>query len=226
MSKKPSLVIFDLDYTLTRRGTWGRFVWMNVKSRPHIWLPLLFKAGWSQWRYKRGKIARIKVKEAMMRRTMVGMSRTELRVRAEKFAEAEVPHRLKPGAIKALDIHRANGDIIIIASAAVDIIVRPIAARLGINHFVATDMAWDDRGRLKPSFASENCYGAAKLSRVKDLISNHTELAKPNHTIAYSDSIADLPLLEFSHTGVAVDPKEKFVRAISKRPNIHVERWV
>ena len=117
----PGLVIFDLDYTLTKRGTWGRFVWMNIKTRPHIWLPLLFSTILMQWRYKRGQIPRVRVKQAMMRWSMVGKSRKNLDIMAERFAEKEIKSGLRPGALQALERHRAQGDNLMIASAAVDL---------------------------------------------------------------------------------------------------------
>jgi len=82
----PDIAIFDLDYTLTKRGTWGRFVVKTVKFKPWLWLPLAVSAGLTQWRYKQG------------------------------HANNEVKNGLRPGAVKALEAHRAKGDIIIIVS--------------------------------------------------------------------------------------------------------------
>ncbi|MDG2361939.1 MAG: hypothetical protein P8L81_06225 [Hellea sp.] len=43
-----NIIIFDLDYTLTKKGTWGRFVLHTVKYKPWIWLPLILSAGFAQ----------------------------------------------------------------------------------------------------------------------------------------------------------------------------------
>jgi len=199
------IAIFDLDYTLTKRGTWGRFVIQNVRYKPWLWLPLMLAAGWAQWRYKQGKIPRIHVKQAMMRWSMVGKPRLAMEGMAEDFALKEVEKGLRPGAMKALEAHRAAGDTIIIASAAVDIIVGPIAKRLGITHWVATDMKWD-HDKLAPEFSSPNCYGPEKLARVKQLFAKNPEL-KHDHTFItmYSDSYSDLDILRFSDKGVVVN---------------------
>jgi len=58
-----NIAIFDLDYTLTKRGTWGRFVIKNVKFKPWLWLPLTISAGVTQWRYKQGHLPRIRVRD-------------------------------------------------------------------------------------------------------------------------------------------------------------------
>lgn len=224
-SRDIGLVIFDLDYTLTKQGTWGRFVWMAVKARPHIWLPLLFSAGLAQWRYKRGKLPRIRVKMAMMRWAMVGKTRADLTVMAETFAKKDVTTGFKPGAIETFKHHEARGDTIMIASAAVDILVEPIARRLGVKYFVATDLAWDGEDKLEPFFASENCYGPEKLIRIKKVIAENPALQALSPIVAYSDSKADMPLLEFCERGVAVDPNDKFRKIIEQSETIRIETW-
>ena len=85
-----NLAIFDLDYTLTKQGTWGRFVWQFVRFKPYIWLPLLLDAGITQFRYKRGKLPRVRVKQAMMKWCMVGKSKLEMEAAAATFADKEL----------------------------------------------------------------------------------------------------------------------------------------
>ncbi|MDA8708219.1 HAD-IB family hydrolase [Hellea sp.] len=207
------IAIFDLDYTLTKRGTWGRFVVKTVKYKPWLWLPLALSAGLTQWRYKQGHVPRIRVKQAMMRWSMVGKSKADLQKLADDFAANEVESGLRPGAIKALEAHRAKGDTLIIASAAVDLIVAPIAKKLNIDHWVATDMAWEN-GRLAPEFASKNCYGPEKLARVKQFLAENPGLKQTNTLITmYSDSYSDIDILRFSDNGIAVNADRKLEKA-------------
>lgn len=218
------LAIFDLDYTLTRRGTWGRFVWMNVRRRPWVWLPLALTAGWHQWQYKRGKIARIEVKKSMMRVAMVGKSKEVLVRMADVFAEQEVTRGLRPGAVRELAALRTKGTPIVIASAAVDIIVDPIARRLDIAHWVATNMKWED-GIAVAEFASPNCYGAAKLDRVQELLAANPEL-KHSDTIVtfYSDSHSDMPVFNYADIGVAVNPSKR-LKDLAKTHGLEIVNW-
>ncbi len=211
---KHGLAVFDLDYTLTRRGTWGRFVWMMVKFRPHIWLPLLLSAGWTQFLYKRGRRPRIDVKMAMMKWAMVGLHREKLILKARRFAKREVEKGLRPGGLRAIKRHREAGDRLMIASAAVDIIVEPIAKLLDIPYYVATNMAWSEEGYLLPEFASENCYGEEKLNRVRAFI-DVTPVLKHDHTpvTVYSDSHSDIDLMQFYDYGFAVHPSRRLGEA-------------
>lgn len=200
------LAIFDLDYTLTKRGTWGRFVWLNIRSKPWLWLPLFASAGWHQWRYKRGYIKRIEVKKSMMRICMQGKPRAELTAKAESFAANEVARGLRPGAKRELARLREQGHDIIIASAAADIVVAPIAKRLGIEHWVATDVKWAGEKALA-DFSTANCYGPEKRVRVVQLLRDHAELKQSDTIITfYSDSASDMPVFEYADKGVAVNP--------------------
>lgn len=207
------IAIFDLDYTLTKRGTWGRFVLKNLRSKPHRWLPFVFGTAKAQLAYKRGKTPRICVKQEMMRWSMVGARKEDIVRLAEEFADNEIAQGLRPGAWKALEDHREKGDTIIIASAAVCVIVDAVAQRLNVEHWVATEMKWED-GRLAADFASENCYGPQKLTRVKQLFSNNSEL-KQNHThiTMYTDSHSDIDILRFCDQGVAVNADRKLTKA-------------
>ena len=220
-----NLAIFDLDYTLTKRGTWGRFVLRCVRYRPHVWLPLLLAAGWAQFRYKRGDIPRVRVKQAMMKWAMPRWSRDKLTRLAEEFAEAEVTNGLRPGAVKALAEHNQAGDTVMIASAAVDIIVAPIAKLLGIEHYVATDMAWEG-DQLAPYFASENCYGDEKRIRVERYLERNPSLNQTNTIITmYSDSYSDLPIMQFADVGVSVNPDKRLL-ALSKIHDFKIVDWM
>jgi len=207
------IAIFDLDYTLTKRGTWGRFVLKNLRFRPLHWFPFIFATLKAQWLYKRGKTSRICVKQEMMRWSMVGARKEDIVRMAEDFAEKEVRQGLRPGAWEFLEKHRENGDTIVIASAAVCVIVDAIAQRLNIEHWVSTEMKWED-GRLASDFATENCYGPNKLDRVKQLFEQIPEL-KQNHThiTMYSDSYSDIDILRFCDKGVAVNADRKLLKA-------------
>jgi len=223
MSKQGRLAIFDLDYTLTRRGTWGRFTWQIAKKRPHIWIPLLLSAFRAQWLYKKNKIPRVDVKVTIMRWSMRGWSKTGLLKEAKKFAQAEVPDKLRPGGIRELKNHQKAGDTIIIVSAAIDILVREIAELLDVPYFLATDMAWRADDQVKMEFATPNCYGPEKVKRLEMFFADHPEYADLPRII-YSDSHSDLPLMQFCQEAVAVHPDDK-LKTLAKNHEFTVVNW-
>ena len=145
---------------------------------------------------------------------MVGARKEDIIRMAEDFADKEIMNGLRPGAWKALEEHRARGDEVVIASAAVCVIVEAISKRLNVPHWVSTEMKWEN-GRLASDFATENCYGPEKLERVKQLIAQNPRL-KQNHThiTMYSDSYSDIEMLRFSDKGVAVNADRKLSKAV------------
>lgn len=209
----PGLAVFDLDYTLTRRGTWGRFVWDWIKFRPHIWLPLLISSGWTQLQYKRGNCPRVDVKRAMMRWAMNGVPQDKLMEKGREFAQREVRSGLRPGAIKVLEAHKAKGDKLIMISAAVDAVAKPIGELLGFDYVLSTEMDYDNCNRLKLNFKTPNCYADEKVNRFNELMRDNPRL-KHNHTKVtfYSDSYSDLAMFKVAHICVPVNPDRKLSR--------------
>ncbi len=219
------LAIFDLDYTLTKRGTWARFIIQGVLPRPHLWIPLILTTAVSQIRYKRQRSPRIAVKSAMLKWSIAGLPRTRVERLAQSFAKREVKRGLRPGALKALAYHRSTGDEIMIASAAVDVVVQAIAAHLDIKHFVATDMAWTDQNRLDSKFSSPNCYAKEKLDRVLAYLDENPELKQNNTNITmYSDSYSDLDILRFADVGIAINPDLR-LRHYANEVGMRIEEW-
>lgn len=219
-----NIAVFDLDYTLTKRGTWGRFVWQNVKTRPWLWLPLLVTLGLDQLRYKMGSVPRIRVKQNMMKWAMVGKTQHELVTMGEAFALKEISNGLRPGAKEVLERHKMDGDTLIIASAGACIIVKPIARLLGIEHSLATNMKWQD-GYLAPEFDTLNCYGEVKLKRFQEYLQEQPSLKQTDTIITfYSDSYSDIELLSFCDKGVAVNP-DKRLRAAAPAHGWEVVDW-
>lgn len=219
------IAIFDLDRTLTRKGTWGRFVTGAIKGKPHKWLPFLFGTAWMQLRYRLGRCPRVDVKLAMLRHSVAGLPVDKLAARAERFAEREVPDGLRAQALGKIAKHRTNGDRIIIASAAADFILHPIAARLGIDEIVCTRHAITEDGRLSRSLRSPNCYGVGKLDMVKAYLESSPKFDRNSHLITvYSDSSSDIPIMDWANHGVAVNPSAKLLRKAADKGYI-VEDW-
>lgn len=101
-----------------------------------------------------------------------------------------------------IDFHKAAGHDVIIISASASQLVEPIAAELGIDQVVATELEVAD-GR----FTGEILFyakGDAKAQAIADLAeANHYDLAS---SFAYSDSATDIPMLEMVGNPVAVNP--------------------
>jgi HAD superfamily hydrolase (TIGR01490 family) len=209
--------IFDLDETITSRGTWGRFVSEVLRDRPGKLLAMWARAGLGQFLYKTTHVERISVKRSMLRFSLSGRTREELQDLAEAFADREVRSGLRPGATRQIDIHKAAGDRILIASAGADLIVEAIARRLDIDTVVSTNLSWAEKdGKVicGRNFVSENCYGPGKLVRLKKCLETFDDFQREAaHITLYSDSHSDLPALLYADKGVSVNGDKKLLNA-------------
>jgi len=222
---KQNIAIFDLDETLTKKGTWGRFVLGSIKGKPHKLVPFFASSIFSQIKYMLRLGPREHVKETMMRWTLSGRTRAELTAMADKFADYEAGDGLRRQSKAMLARHRDEGDRILIASAAVDLVVEPIAARLGITEIVCTKMAYDDEDRLSRKLGGQNCYGAGKLEMVKAYLEADSTFNRDNtHITMYSDSRSDLDILRWADVGIAVNPSPRLARCVDAE-SFEVQDW-
>ncbi|MEL6687497.1 MAG: HAD-IB family hydrolase [Pseudomonadota bacterium] len=209
------LAIFDLDYTLTQKGTWGRFIARMMRGKL-IHVPgLLWAAGWTQLQYQRGKQPRVEVKRAMMRQSILGLSKTVLENEADEFIADDLEGGMDERVLSALREHQEKGHHVLIASAAVDLLVDRYESALGVDGSVSTQMKWGQDDRLTDTFATENCYGPEKMIRIATWIK--AQGLNPTRVTAYSDSASDAPLLEFADKAVMVRPSRKARRYAQRK---------
>ena len=209
------LAIFDLDYTLTQKGTWGRFIARMMRGKLLRVPSLLMAAGLTQLQYKRGKLPRVAVKKAMMRQSILGLPKNVLEAEADAFVANDLERGMDQRVLCALRDHQKQGHRVLIASAAVDLLVERYEAALEVDGSVSTQMKWDEEGRLTDQFDTKNCYGPEKMIRITTWIK--AQGLNPTRVTAYSDSASDAPLLEFADKAVMVRPRRKAKRYAQKK---------
>ena len=221
MLQRPSTVVFDLDRTITRSGTWTPFLWhcKPLTTIARLWhfvqgLPTALG-------YFVGRVPRSALKERMVQLWIAGAPREQVEAWSDDFVARWMRSRVRPGALKAIERHRAAGDHLVLATASFDFYAQEFAERLGFDHVIATESVWDNDNRLVPRVEGENCYGEAKLAAVKAYVDR---LPSATRTVAYSDHHSDLDLLRWAHEGVAVNPDTKLRRAAAEN-NLSVGDW-
>lgn len=131
----------------------------------------------------------------------LGLGGAELRERLEAFGRelATDPRKAKPRAVAALRAHLAAGDRVIVASGSEEKIVHGVLAALGLPgvQVIASQIELEPELRIR-----RHCYGAAKCVALG-------EAGFEGWDVAYSDSLADLPLLRAATRPVLVDAKPK-----------------
>jgi HAD superfamily hydrolase (TIGR01490 family) len=192
----PDLAVFDLDGTLTKRDTFLPFLRSSVGLRRTATAylqasPLLFAAS-------RNRARRDEVKAAILQRTMGGVDADAIERDGVRYAEHLARTALRPDVVARLRWHQAEGHDCAIASASLTAYVRPLAARLGVDHVLATDLEVGPDGRLTGRLAGANCRGAAKARRIEEAFGT-----RPLGW-AYGDSVDDSFMLERAEHPVLV----------------------
>lgn len=219
MYQSQRIVVFDLDVTLTRYDTFLPFVigylryQRKRRSISLLRLPLRLLEFW-RWG------DRTWLKTEMLKAFLGGQPRHRIEAWAERFTAGLMDEAMREQGLAELRRHQANGARIILASASFDIYVQRLAERLGIEEVLATRIAWNARERLV-GMDGENCRDDEKLRRVKALLDSPDS---GDNVTAYSDSHADLPLLTWAETGVAVCPSKRLFHQVGGL-GLEVARW-
>ncbi|MBX9246326.1 HAD-IB family hydrolase [Actinotalea ferrariae] len=116
-------------------------------------------------------------------------------------------------AVALIDEHHAAGRDVVVVSASGSEVVEPIAALLGADRVVATQMEVVD-GRYTGGIAFY-AYGENKAAAVRRLADEHGYDLGASY--AYSDSITDVPMLEAVGSAAVVNPDRVLRRLAVER---------
>lgn len=211
------VTIFDLDRTITRRGTYSPFL-IHAAIRRAPWRLLLVPVVLAcMIGYRFGMMERKALKQRMQA-LMLGRAvpRAVVERLAESFAARVMRANVHPAMLDLIARERDEGRILILATAAHRFYAAAIARKLGIDRVVATESVWRD-GMLLPTVQGENCYGADKAIAVHRHL-RATRLDRSAIALrCYSDDASDLPCFEASDEAIAVNPSPKLDRLRAAR---------
>lgn len=211
--------IYDMDRTITRRGTWLPWLifWLRTEAPWRVvLLPLLVVAGAG---YALKLIDRGRLKSLGQRLVMGGtVHRARVVAAAAAFAEQIVAEDVFPDAIVTFAAARATGQKLVMATASNHFYVDAIAARLGFDAVIATRSRWHG-DMLAASLDGDNCYGEGKRAMVAAWLAEHG--AADAELRFYSDHLSDLPSFEMIEArggiAVAVNPSPALRAAAAQR---------
>jgi HAD superfamily hydrolase (TIGR01490 family) len=212
--------LFDMDRTLIRRETGTLYVRYQHAIGEATRRDLLRVLYWVT-QYTLGVIdaPSVAAKAALQ---LEGTSEMAMATRCDDWFRRYVePHVCDLGR-RAVEHHRAQGDLLAIVTGASPYAAQPLARRLGIPHVVASELEVDDRGIFTGRFVAPLCYGDGKIVRAKRLAEEHG-FALEESTF-YSDSYTDLPLLEAVREPVVINPDPRLERVAKKR-RWRIESW-
>jgi len=208
--------LFDLDQTLIPWDTQLLFCDFIIKKMPlrRLFLVILIPF-----------LPLIKVLGAEgMKRVFLnylwGLKRDELDQLAEEFVEQHFPDTFYTEMLDVLEEQKKLGRTTVLSSASPEIWVKPIAKKLGFDHYFGTTLEIKNRVSLFPDIIGGNNKGANKLRKMKHILPDGFDPGSgdtlPN-SHAFSDSHADLPMLLICEDASMVHPTEKLRKEGEKR---------
>lgn len=142
-----------------------------------------------------------------------GLKRSQVESEARAFAEEDILPILYPEVKKRLEAHRRAGDSCILVSASPDFYTVPIASLLHFDAVLATPVAYGKTMPLMPVISPPgNNKGANKVLRLRQSGLIPTGVPIPD-SVAYTDSRADLPMLDLCEKAVLVNPSARLAEA-------------
>jgi len=198
--------IFDLDHTLLPFDTQALFCnfvlrrerWRTVMHL--VFLPVAFLYAI--------RLVHIETAKCAFLAYLRGMPKERLMRYAREFAETDVKRHAYPELLAEIQRHRVEGRVLVLNTASPCIYPADIARVLGFDHCVATPLAIADPMPLIPRLDGPNNKNAQKIPNMERDVPGLAALTPEDRADcwSYSDSSADIPLLEFSGRQVLVHP--------------------
>ena len=212
------LAVYDMDRTVTVRGTYTPFL-LFMARRIAPWRLLLaplviFVMGG----YILKLVSRKRLKEINMALLMGNhLPPQKLQPHVEAYADHVIAHNLHPGARQRIAADQAEGYRVALCTASYTLYVTAIAARVGIaaDDVIGTELETDSAGQVIPRIVGENCYDEAKVGRIIGWMNAIGVTRSQSYMRAYSDHISDAPMLEMADEPFAANPSVK-LRALAE----------
>ena len=139
---------------------------------------------------------------------IAGLKTDELAALHSEFMEQAIKPIILEQGRTLIQQHQQQGDCCVIITATNSFITRPIAAELGVDTLIATDLVTNGDG-FSGEIAGVPCYQDGKVTRLEQWIASQDPDFELARSVFYSDSINDLPLLKKVGQPVAVDPDDR-----------------
>ncbi|MET0370874.1 MAG: HAD-IB family hydrolase [Sphingobium sp.] len=212
------LAIYDMDRTITFTGTYTGFL-IHVARRMAPWrLALLPVVALMMLAYVVRLMSRQSLKE-INQALMIGpnVERARLMPHVESYAAKVVDENVRAGALAQIARDRADGCLLVLATASYRLYVEPIARLLGFDAVIATDHLSQDLRYVRARIAGENCYDTGKLRMIKAWMAAQAIDRAHAHIRAYSDHVSDAPMLEFADVAIAANPHRPLAKLAAER---------
>ncbi|MFD1007233.1 HAD family hydrolase [Oceanisphaera ostreae] len=139
----------------------------------------------------------------------------------DEFVLQDILPIVYPEARARLNWHQAQGHRVVIISATGEHLVKPIARALGVEHAIGIMLECCEgsySGRTRGVYS----YQEGKLTRLQDWLQE--QQLTPSLSYAYSDSLNDLPLLQYADQAAVVNG-DSHLRLIAQQRGWELFDW-
>jgi len=216
--KPVKIAIYDMDRTITFRGTYTPFL-LHVAKAMAPWRLLLAPfVLLAMLAYVLKLVSRKQLKE-INQRLMIGgqVRRDRLAPHIESFAEKVMQGNVRAGALARIKQDRAEGYRLVMATASYRLYVEAIARRAGFDDVIATDHLGQDMDYVRAKIAGENCYDVAKRTMIREWMAREGIEREEAYVRAYSDHVSDAPMLEFADEAYATNPHPPLAKLVQEK---------
>lgn len=125
----------------------------------------------------------------------------------ERFMRDIIRPAMCPAALALVAQYREAGYVTLLVTATNAFVTQPIAQAFGVDHLIAVDLVVDASGTPTGEILGIPSFREGKVARVEQwLLERSCSWTDVTHSVFYSDSMNDLPLLERVHEPVATNP--------------------
>lgn len=196
--------IFDLDHTLLKVNSSYQFGKYLYQQKWMSW-PTLLLCLMNYAHHKWGGLSIQKIHQNIFSILFNKRPLPKIQVYVKKFLDDQLSGLIYEPALQRLHMARQQGEFIVILSSSPDFLVGPIAERLKVNEWCATQYSEDANQNL--SRIAHVLEGEGKAGLVRDLAARlNTSLSA---CTVYTDSYLDLPMMQIAGKAVGVSPDKK-----------------
>lgn len=184
------LALFDFDGTITSKDSLFEFIKFASGKLGFYFVMSIFSPWIIYYVFikKEGEIAKRKVLAFLFK----GKSESELKQLGISFTEKIIPSILLPRALDEINMHKKQGNKVLVISASLDIWLKPWADSMGME-LICTQMEFENQ-KFSGRFATANCIGIEKVNR----INSYLKLNDFRPIFAYGNSSGDKQMLELA----------------------------
>ena len=220
----PTLALFDLDNTLLDGDSdvlWCDFLMQRGVLERTVFEP---RNRAIEAAYQAGSVGLLEFCEFYIG-TLAGRSAQEWQALREAYFEQCIRPRFVSAGLACIEHHRRAGHMLVLTTATNRFLTEPTSRALDLSHLIATECEVGTDGCFTGRVSGEPNMRQGKVTQLHAwLAAQRLPALESFHSVFYSDSINDLPLLAAVREAVVVDPDARF-EAEARARGWPVRRW-